>query len=74
VTHLELMVSWFKHRGGRATLRDILACGEPWSYEFRARATDLRKKGYVITCERADQPSNNTYRLVPPDGAQMRWI
>lgn len=73
MTHLELMVSWFKRNNGTATLSEILRCGEPWSYEFRARATDLRKKGYRIVCERGTKPSDNRYQLFEPESSgQLR--
>jgi len=66
MTQKEQMVQWFKAHDGFATLGEILKSGEPWSYEFRARATDLRKEGYRITCDRGDHPSRNLYRLRPP--------
>lgn len=73
MTHLALMVSWFEKRGGKATLEEILTSGEPWSYEFRARATDLRKKGFVIICERGTMPSFNRYTVIPPEeNGQLR--
>lgn len=67
MTHLEQMITWFKARHGFATLHEILTSGEKWSYEFRARATDLRKKGYVITCDRGKRPSENLYRIIAPE-------
>jgi hypothetical protein len=35
--------------------------------EYRARMTDLRRDGYVITCERGGNPSQNIYRLIEAD-------
>jgi hypothetical protein len=72
MTQIDQMAEWFMRRGGVATLRDIIRSGESWSYEWRARATDARKRGYFITLERGDTPSENRYRLIPPDGNQMR--
>lgn len=75
MTHSEQMVKWFKNHNGFATLQEIITSGEPWSYEFRARATDLRKKGYRITCDRALTPSLNLYRLFPPEtSGQMSFL
>lgn len=39
----------------------------PWGYEARARFSELRKEGYVITCEKAKKPSDNMYRMFPPN-------
>ena len=73
MTQAEAMVKWFKEHDGFATLGEILQSGESFSYEFRARATDLRKKGYRITCDRAKRPSENLYRMFPPEpNGQMK--
>jgi hypothetical protein len=69
MTQQELIVQWFRKRNGFATLGEILGAGEPFLYEFRARATELRKKGYVITCDRGKTPSENLYRLYEPKEA-----
>jgi len=75
MSHCERLVAWFKSRDGQATLGEILGSGEGWSYEFRARATDLRKKGYVITCERGRRPSENLYRVIEPEAnGQLRLV
>lgn len=66
------LLDMFIAHGHKLTLGQILQ--SPIGYEWRARATELRKKGFTITLERGKTPSMNTYRLVPPDGAQMRWI
>lgn len=67
MTQIEQMIAWFRAHGNKATLAEILSSGERWSYEWRARATDARKKGYVITLERGSSPSQNLYRLVDQD-------
>lgn len=73
MTHSEQIIEWFRKRNGFATLGEILKSGEEWSYEFRARATELRKKGYVITCDRGQNPSENLYRVIPPEeNGQLR--
>lgn len=73
MTHRERIVEWFRARHGHATLREILESHEPFAYEIRARFTELRKEGYVITCERGTTPSENKYVVVPPEeNGQMR--
>lgn len=64
LTHIERMVYWFRMHEGKATLAEILKSGEAWSYEFRARMTDARKKGIQFVCHRGQTPSLNEYRLV----------
>lgn len=65
MTHIELMITWFKARGGKATLRDILQSDQPFSYEWRARATELRRKtAYDLVLTRGKRPSDNLYSLV----------
>lgn len=64
-THITRMIDWFKARGGTATLREILQSGEPWSYEWRARATDLRHRGsYDLILTRGRCRSDNSYSLI----------
>ena len=46
------------------TLGEILK--NPWGYEFRARATELRKEGYSIVCTKGKRPSENVYTLSDP--------
>jgi hypothetical protein len=42
--------------------------------EYRARITELRKDGFVITCEKGKRPSENIYRMTEPDrDGQMRF-
>jgi hypothetical protein len=65
MSHVERMIAWFKYKGGTATLREILQPGEPWSYEWRARATDLRHRGdYDLVLTRAAHHSDNSYSLI----------
>lgn len=71
MNHIEQMVHWFKARRGQATLAEIIRCGEPWAYEFRARATDARKRGYDFVLQRGKRPSENLYRLVEPTTGQI---
>ena len=62
--------SLFEKNNGELTLGQIL--NTTLAAEYRARMTDLRKRGYFITCERGARPSENRYRLIPPVGNQMR--
>lgn len=71
MTHKESILDAFRKNNGKMTLGYILS--HPWGYEFRARATELRREGFTIICEKAKHPSENTYRLTPPDGQQMRF-
>lgn len=66
MTQSELIVRWFKERNGFATLGEILGSGQPYLYEFRARSSELRRKGYTITCDRGKTPSENLYMLKEP--------
>lgn len=67
MTQIEEMAWWFARHGGSATLGEILGSKQRWSYEWRARATEARKIGYTITLERGPTPSENRYRMVPPE-------
>lgn len=47
----------------------------PWGYEARARFTELRKEGYTIICQKAKDPSDNLYTMIPPEkDGQMRFV
>lgn len=72
MTQVDELIVWFSARPQGATLGEILRSGERWSYEWRARITDAKKKGYFHTCERGTTPSENRYRLIIPEGNQMR--
>ena len=64
MTQHEAIIEFFRERGGRATLGEILR--HPFGYEFRARATELRHQGYRIECVRAEKASDNIYVLSAP--------
>jgi len=64
-SHVDLIIDWFKSRGGTATLREILNSGQPFAHEFNARKTDLRKQGrYDLVLVRGAKPSDNAYSLI----------
>jgi len=63
----------FKKSGNTMTLGEILK--HSWGYEFRARATELRRKGFTVLLARGKTPSENRYHIIPPatDG-QMAFL
>lgn len=71
-SHYDRMIFWFRMRGCKATLGEILSSGEPWGYEVRARMSEARKKGIAFVLERGKTPSENLYRMVEHKG-QMRF-
>lgn len=65
MTHVEMLIEWFKARGGSATLGEILRSDEPWSHEFNARKTNVRQQGrYDLRLTRGSRPSENSYTLI----------
>lgn len=67
------MLYSFKMAGGKMKLRDILIY--PWGYEFRARASELRKDGWVVICRKGKKPSENEYEVIPPEKTgQLRFV
>ena len=60
----EAILEFFRSRGGKARLGEILQ--HPFGYEFRARASELRQQGYKIECIKADKASDNLYCLTEP--------
>jgi hypothetical protein len=63
MNHKQSILEAFHQNGGAMTLGFILS--HPWGYEFRARATELRRQGFVITCTKGKRASDNVYRLEP---------
>ena len=63
----EELLELFRLHGNKLYLGEILQTRI--GYEWRARATELRKLGYVIALERGARPSENIYRLYEPDAA-----
>ena len=66
------LLDLFIRNGNTLTLGQILKTN--LAAEYRARMTDLRKQGFTITLERGRRPSDNRYRVCPPDGSQMRFF
>ncbi len=72
MTYKDQIVKAFENNKWQMQLGHILKF--PWGYEARARFTELRQEGYVITCEKAKTPSDNMYRMIPPeDNGQTRF-
>lgn len=64
MTQKQALLEMFHNYGNKMTLGQILQ--SPVGYEWRARATELRREGYRIELERGEKPSMNTYHLLPP--------
>ena len=64
MTQKEALLQLFRDNNNRLTLGQILQY--PFGYEARARFTELRKLGFIITFERGASPSQNVYRLIEP--------
>ena len=62
----QTIVDVFRQHNNRMTLGQILTY--PFGYEFRARATEMRRRGYQINLISRDtkHPSLNTYQLIEP--------
>lgn len=72
MSHRESIIEAFRRNHGRMSLGHILVY--PWGYEFRARATELRKEGYIILCQKGKTPSENMYTLIEPEETgQLRF-
>lgn len=65
MSQVDRLLWWFRMKR-RATLGEILASGEAFAYEWRARKTELNAKGgpQIVLAERhRDKPSMNVYEL-----------
>lgn len=71
MTQHDQLIQLFKQHGNRVTLGQILQT--TLAAEYRARMTDLRRRGFTILCEKKSKPSDNTYTMIEPDACgQMR--
>lgn len=70
MTQIERMIYWFRMKGGKATLGQILTSGEPWCSEFRARMSDAKRKeiAHFVCHKNYRQPSMNLYQIVDKSG------
>ena len=68
---IDQLLEMFRMNKGSITLGQIMQT--TLAAEYRARMTDLRHEGYVITLERGKTASNNRYTLIEPEASgQMR--
>ncbi len=68
MTQTEALIDLFRQHGNRLTLGDIMQT--TLGCEYRARMTELRHKGYTITCKiNRKQPTRNEYVLIEPVAA-----
>lgn len=73
MTQKDQLVNFFERNGGTLTLGQILQT--TLAAEYRARISELRGRGFTITCEKGKTPSENRYRMIAPEAdGQMRWI
>jgi hypothetical protein len=72
MSQMTQLIDLFVASGNELTLGEILRTS--LAAEYRARMTDLRKEGFTITLIRGKHPSDNLYRLSPPDGAQRTFV
>lgn len=71
MTQHEQLIDLFRRHGYRITLGQIL--NTTLAAEYRARMTDLRKRGFTIICEKGKRASENMYVMVEPEAnGQMR--
>lgn len=72
MTHVEMMVAWFKARNNVATLREIAHSDEPWCWKFSANLGHARTAGLIEgwECDRSQaaitgKKSDHIYRIRP---------
>lgn len=63
-TQQQQLLELFESHGRRLLLGDIMQT--TLAAEYRARMTDLRRKGYTIRYTRGETPSQNVYQLWHP--------
>lgn len=72
MTQTEWLIELFRRNGFRLTLGQIMR--STLAAEYRARMSELRQKGFVITVQRGTIPSENVYTMECPDpSGQMRF-
>jgi hypothetical protein len=73
MTQTEQLIDLFRRHGRVLRLGQILQT--TLAAEYRARISELRQRGFVITCEKGKQPSDNVYRMIEPErDGQMRFV
>jgi hypothetical protein len=72
-TQYEQLIALFRRNNNRVTLGQIMQT--TLAAEYRARMSELRREGYLITCTKGKTPSENLYHMVPPEpSGQMRML
>lgn len=67
MTQCEMIVDCFNRHGGSVTLGELLTEGYGnFAHKVTARISELRQKGYIITCTKGPNPSQNRYTMAPP--------
>ena len=60
----EQILKFFDDNHGSVTLGGLLEAGKfSFAHKVTARISDLRKRGYSITCEKGKIPTQNRYTL-----------
>jgi hypothetical protein len=63
MTQHAYLLEMFRTHGGMVTLGQIMQT--TLAAEYRARISELRRQGFVITCTKGKRASDNVYRLEP---------
>lgn len=67
-THCEMIVEFFAANNYQVTLGKLLEAGYgSYAHSLNKRISDLRDKGYSITCEKGLIPTENIYRMKLPN-------
>ena len=68
MTQCERIIECFENHGGKVTLGELLEEGRySFAHKLTARLSDLRAKGFIITCTTGENPSRNIYEMIPPN-------
>lgn len=65
MTQHEMLLDLFRRNNHKLTLGQIL--NTTLAAEYRARMTELRREGFIITCTKGKKSSENTYALCEPN-------
>lgn len=70
-TQRQQIFETFQRYGYKMTLGQMLKF--PWGYEVRARISELRQEGHIITYHRGKTPSEGLYIMTPPPDATGQY-
>lgn len=68
-TQVQRLLEMFESHDRQITLGQIMQT--TLAAEYRARMTDLRRKGYTIQCIRGETPSQNLYKMWRPGELEL---